>query len=347
MKHIAPLDGMRAIAATGVLVCHAGGASNLAGGYLGVDMFFVLSGYLITEILASEHARDGRIATARFYLRRVLRLMPALALLIAVYVMVAPLVWPEATRADHSRDALITGLYLSDYAYAFWGMPYYLRHSWSLAAEEHFYLLWPLVLPLILRSRDPARVLFALYLVAAAWRGANFVAMDWHEVYFRFDTRVAGILLGGWLALALRQRPGALAISLGRDAPTFALAAVIGLFIVVRWESLPGALIAMPAMEWLTVLLIVAILQQHENPANRAIRLLGSRPMVFVGTLSYGIYLWHMPISMLTKTALPWGLSVAVCFAGSIAMAWISWHTVEHLGRLAKSRMAGPRALAA
>jgi peptidoglycan/LPS O-acetylase OafA/YrhL len=346
MKHVAPLDGMRAIAAGAVLMCHAGGASHFGGGYLGVDMFFALSGFLITAILADEHDSTGTVAVGRFYMRRLFRLMPALLLLLAVYLALAPLVWSEFEPADHAQSALIAGLYLSDYAYTFWHVPHYIRHTWSLAVEEHYYLLWPPVLLLLLRAKSPARVAMTIYLVAALWRLANFMLLDFHDVYYRFDTRFAGILLGSWLALWLRENGLERVRQLGRLIPSLALALIVMLFITVRWDHWAGGVVGMPMVEWLSVLLIVAILQQQAAPVSSAVRLLATKPAAFLGKLSYGIYLWHMPMATLTKNSMPFLASTLVCFVFATGMAWISWHTVEKLGRNARARMDQARVLA-
>lgn len=157
MQRIASLDGLRALAAVAVIFFHAGEDTPLSGGFLGVDVFFVLSGYLITSILLRERSFTGRIDTLRFYGRRFVRLMPALVFLLAVYVIAAPLMWPSMSRSEHIGHALVAGFYLSDYGYALWRIPEFLRHTWSLSVEEHFYLLWPPVLVLLLRSANLAR----------------------------------------------------------------------------------------------------------------------------------------------------------------------------------------------
>src|SRR5687768_11060779 len=136
MRYMPELDGLRALAVCAVLAFHAG-APMAQSGYLGVDLFFVLSGFLITSILVAEHERSGTIAVGRFYVRRALRLYPSLLLMLAVFVVVAPLLWPELPAA---RYALWSALYLSDYTRALIGEPEVLSYTWSLSVEEHFYL---------------------------------------------------------------------------------------------------------------------------------------------------------------------------------------------------------------
>src|SRR3546814_149318 len=119
------------------------------------------------------------------------RLAPALLLLLAVYLMIAPWVWPGH---DHLADAVLTAAYVSDYTYTFDRLPIYLRHSWSLSVEEQFYLLWPLVLPLVLRGRRALIWLMIAYIAVLAWR-FSFIG-DWRSYYYRFDTRATGLLAG-------------------------------------------------------------------------------------------------------------------------------------------------------
>lgn len=338
MRYVPALDGLRAIAVLAVIAFHADGGAMLPGGFLGVDLFFVLSGYLITALLAAEHDRTGGIALGRFYLRRLLRLSPALLLLLAGYMAVAPLLWPEASPAAHARDAVIAGFYLADYGYALWSLPLYLRHAWSLAVEEHFYLVWPLVLPLFLGARRPLRAVLALYVAAALWRWANFALLDWQVAYYRFDTRFAGIVAGAALALWRRERTDS-APALPPAAPVAALTLLALLMLTQRWQAPSAWLAGLPLAELASAVLIAGALDHGRGTASRLFTAISMPLPVRLGELSYAIYLWHFPISLLTRGALPWVPSVLLCLAGSTAMAWISWHTVERLGRLAKDRV--------
>ncbi len=305
----------------------------LAGGFLGVDVFFVLSGFLITAILQGEWARNGTIRLGRFYGRRFIRLMPPLLFVLLVYTAFASWFWPAYPQAAHQRDALLAGLYLSDYTVSFWGLPKYLNHSWSLAVEEHFYLLWPLVLPLILRCKNPARVTLLLYAVAAIWRLGNFIWLDWGNVYYRFDTRVAGILIGAWLAIRDVQE--------GKDAwprvpPWLLWFAIILLGLVfglMQWNHLEARILASPLVELISLVLIVAVVQQGNAPESWPLRLAASPPVVWIGKLSYGIYLWHFPIALITRNTLPYFQALTLTLVASIALSWLSWHTVERAAR--------------
>jgi len=337
MGYVKELDGIRALAALAVLFFHAGPASPLPGGFLGVDVFFVLSGFLITRALAAEQARLGAIALGRFYLRRLVRLSPPLLLLIAVYLGVSWFVWPDYGTGAHWRDAAVAALYLADYGHAIWRVPDVLRHCWSLSVEEHFYLLWPLVLPLALRAKDPAKILLWGYFVAVAWRVANFAVLDWHLTYYRFDTRLAGILLGGWLALRL-SRDSDLPARLGGSVPGLAVGVLTAAMLLFRWQQPVSLLVAMPLVEWASAALICSVVAVPAAGTSWLQRFLGSAPMVRLGVLSYGIYLWHYPISTLTRDALPYGASLAIVLVFAVAMSWLSYETIERPGRIFRHR---------
>jgi peptidoglycan/LPS O-acetylase OafA/YrhL len=310
------LDGLRAFAAFAVVLmhCHVPG---LSAGYLGVDLFFVLSGYLITSNLLLEHGRTGAIALGRFYWRRARRLYPALLLLLAVYLVLAPFIWPGK---PHARDALIAGLYLSDYWLTITGDPVYLGHTWSLAAEEHFYLLWPLVLIWSLR-RAPlpvlARWLALATVLAWVWRVLNIEAG--YYVGFRFDTRLIGLLAGCWLAVVCRWRPAWLERVSRRGVALAGAAIMAGLFVAVPAGI--GAATYLPLIELASVALVF-------GASTLPIR---GRVLQYLGKLSYGIYLWHFPI--VKAVSGPWYVEAAIVVPLSVGMAWLSYETVERVFR--------------
>lgn len=338
MRHVAGLDGLRAIAVLAVVAFHAGPASWLVGGYLGVDVFFVLSGFLITAILADEHGRSGRIGLGQFYLRRFLRLMPALALLVVAYLAVAPIVWPEYGRSAHVRDGLLSLGYLSDYAYAFWRVPEYLRHTWSLAVEEHFYLLWPLVLPFVLRLRKPANWLLAAYGLAAIWRLANLALLEWELAYYRFDTRMAGLLLGCWLAVWLIERGRSGLPIRSPIGPSLAMLTLVAAFVAAPWMDVTGASVAIPVVEIATACLILALVSEPGASPHPVLRALETPWMQQIGILSYGIYLWHFPIALVIRDIMPYWQSLLVCVVFGTLLAWLSYHSVEAFGRRLRQR---------
>lgn len=196
MPYNPALDGLRALAVLLALAFHSR-IEGFHGGFFGVDVFFVLSGYLITRLLANQHSATGTINVPAFYLRRLHRLYPALLPFLGAYLIAGPLAFPN--RQDHARDALVAATYLSDYGFAFWKIPWLVQHTWSLSVEEHFYLAWPVALLLVLRppGRYWAPVVLSLTVAATLWRWHVVLNVDpWHQPYYRFDTRLSGLLLG-------------------------------------------------------------------------------------------------------------------------------------------------------
>lgn len=317
MRYNPALDGLRALAVLLVMAFHAR-IEGFGGGFFGVDVFFVLSGFLITRILAEEHAASGTINVASFYLRRLRRLYPALLLLLAVYLVAGPLAFPD--RQGHARDALVAAAYLSDYGFAFWKVPWVLQHTWSLSAEEHFYLVWPLALLLVFRlpRRHWAPAIFALAGAATLWRwSVLFSPGGWHEAYYRFDTRLSGLLLG---AAAAMWNP---------RAPRFAAAAGTALLLLAVTQAsvkVDSALTVWMGVAEAGSLLLVLGAQQF--------RVLAWAPAVWLGKLSYGIYLWHYPIMYWLRgqdiTGWP---SMLIGGGGAILCAAASYYTVERLAR--------------
>lgn len=329
MKYTPALDGLRAIAILSVVLFHAW-APFASGGFVGVDLFFVLSGFLITSLLLQEQRATGKVDLPAFYRRRFMRLMPALAFMLAAYALLAPMLWPGK---GHWIAAVIAGAYLSDYAYAMMvELPRQIRHTWSLAVEMHFYLLWPLALGLTAKRFTPAQlhsVLFAVYVIACLWRAACAFGQDWNLVYFRFDTRLPGLLLGAWLASVVRD-PAALAVVAIRlprlRAWIFVLVVCAALF---AWEVPLTLAVGLLFVEWCGVALVLACLSPNSRLANPA--------AVFLGTLSYGIYLWHFPIFYWLRERMSWELTLLIGLPISIAIAWLSFVTIERWAKRMRS----------
>jgi len=208
--HVAALDGMRGIAVLLVMLTHARyGAPYLQGGSIGVDIFFVLSGFLITYLLVREHDRHGhRISLWKFYARRALRLGPALVLLLIVLALGGCLFFDPETARSNLIDVAITVVYAVNWARAFDIPPKLLRHAWSLSIEEQFYLLWPLILIVMLRAISSRQRIATVILLGAVvsylWRVA--LALQGASVQRLFnglDTRADSLLVGCALGLVL------------------------------------------------------------------------------------------------------------------------------------------------
>jgi len=308
------VDGLRALAVATVFIFHAG-ATWLPGGFLGVDFFLVISGYLITSLLVAEQRSGGRIDLWRFWLRRVRRLIPALLLAIAgTLVAMLILHWDEVSRlkgATLSAFAYVTNWYFifADVPYVEkFGRPNVFTHLWSLAVEEQFYLFWPLVLAVILmvlKLRPWAigvlAVAGAAFSTAWAWHLYDPYALPW-RIYYGTDTRAVGLFVGIVGAILLppsRLRP--IASAAGRwGMEIIGLAALAGvlwcMFSIDEFENrlYQGGMLmlAIPAI----VLIIVSA-----HPQTLLGKFWGLPVLVWIGARSYGMYLWHWPVLMLTR----------------------------------------------
>lgn len=298
------LDGLRGVAILMVMVFHAT-PHALIGGYIGVDIFFVLSGFLITTLLIREYDRQQSISLRNFYMRRLLRLGPALLLLLLVYSGVAWFMLDGEVREYFLVDAVITLFYAANWARALdLHPPDYLGHAWSLAIEEQFYLLWPFLFLAMARYLNKRShwlwLTLALALCAWAWRWA--LLQDGAtpmRLYNGSDTRADALMIGCALALLLsmdRVRRYLGARSRGWLAP-LGLAAVLCLGFIAgtaHWDD--------PEMfKWgyLLVALSSAILitDLMRPGAPGLLRRFLSMPwLVWIGTVSYGLYLWHFPV---------------------------------------------------
>jgi peptidoglycan/LPS O-acetylase OafA/YrhL len=329
--HVPALDGIRGVAVAAVLAFH-GGLSWATGGFLGVDAFFVLSGYLITALLLAEWTRSGgRIDLAAFWGRRVRRLLPALLLMVtAVAIGARALVPPEEVRLLRG-DGIAALSYVANWRMTFRGSDYFaqtaapspLEHTWSLGIEEQFYLVWPLVLCAVLyRRRGDRTSVRALagggvrthlwWLVVVCVLGAvastaalavTYSAEDPGRAYYGTDTRGAAILIGAALAalLALRSeghtepRP---AVRGWRRMGLGGLAAAAAVTTVWASTHLSGTDEVLYHGGMAIVALGVAAVIAHVVlvPSGLSARLLSVPPLPALGRISYGVYLWHWPV---------------------------------------------------
>ena len=341
LGHVPALDGLRGLAVLGVVAFHVGW---IDGGYLGVDAFFVLSGFLITSLLLAEHDRRGRIALARFWGRRARRLLPAMLAMVAVV-----LVWTMAAdraQLDAVRgDAVATLLYVANWheiatTSSYWAIfdaPSPLQHTWSLAIEEQFYLAWPLVvggvaLVAVRLRRRLAPVLGVVAVGAAAASYALMAALydegDASRAYFGTGSRLGAIVLGAALAALLGRRllqPGPALGDRRLD-----VAAMVALAVLAwAWVSVEGT------TPWLyrggfalLGLAVVVVIAAACRPGIVATGL-AWRPLRALGLISYGLYLWHwVVIAILTeaRTGLH-GLSLdlvqlVISLAAALASFW-------------------------
>lgn len=294
MRYLPALDGLRAIAVMLVFLFHTGHAP---GGWVGVDIFFVLSGYLITSILLTEHERTGVINLLRFYGRRACRLLPALIIVIGVAVVIA--VCLQNKVRDIEIDAVAALFYVLDYRYALMVNLTHatdLAHLWSLSIEEQFYFLWPLTLIILLKTgtrRMAFRMTLILILVVAAWRVFIFAtrADPSFRIYFAFDTRVDELLIG--CSLALWESRGSAARFL---KPFWPVAAFLLAVVVLKFGTFnPSMLTGYSLLGAIIAYLIVIVINDQSSFLKH---MLIFPPIVAFGRISYGFYLWHYLIIM-------------------------------------------------
>jgi peptidoglycan/LPS O-acetylase OafA/YrhL len=320
------LDGLRALAVLLVLAVHSH-LPELPGGFLGVDLFFVLSGFLITGLLVEEQDRTGHVDVWRFYARRALRLTPPLLCLLVAYLAVAPSAWPDMPLSEHLGSAALAGFYLSDYTFAFANIPQYLAHTWSLAVEEHYYLIWPLALIWMTRRLTRQKIIVGMaifYAMATIWRYLNmaYFLLDLTPVHFRFDTHLTGLVLGSLLALSgasIRTRTSADAIA--------AVSLAVIVFGTVTWvlQEPYYLLWGQQPTEFAAAGLILAL----SSSTGLAWRAFSFAPAAYVGQISYAIYLWHYPLARYLRDDTEPHLTFAIVVAFSIPMAMLSWHLME------------------
>jgi peptidoglycan/LPS O-acetylase OafA/YrhL len=332
MRYIAALDGVRAFAVLAVFAQHAG-VPGTGGAGIAVDVFFVLSGFLISGILLDEVKRSGRIDLFGFYKRRFLRLTPALLLTLLFYVLAAP---------HDVGSALISLFYLTDYARAFFVAPGPLSHTWSLAVEEHFYLIWPVALLWLCRLSPKKLIplLIGLYALATAHRCGTFWIDGYDATYFRFDTRLSGLILGSLLAALLRSDLGREKVALASIGVGLGIAGTFAL--LMRDSSLTLGIAIAEAAALLTILTVV---EGKEAPA--LTRVLTQPWLIYVGRISYGLYLFHHPMTFVLhdEMGMHWLLVTAITLPLSLALAALSYHFVERpvmeWGRKAHERARG------
>lgn len=320
------LDGLRGVAILLVVLSHAH-MPLFDGAYYGVDLFFVLSGFLITTLLLRELQESGRLDYWRFYRRRLWRLTPALALLLLAYCIVAPMLWPGLN--DVYSDALVSLLYLADYGIAFFDSPGTLLHMWSLSVEEHFYLVWPPLLVVLARYAAPGglwRRVALLLLLAWAWRLLWVLqGQQFYEIFFRFDTRATGLLTGSLLAALVLERPDWFQALRQRLTHLMWLVLAVPLLMAQAWDDMNAMAWGMTVVECATVVVLLAILRRR----GALYEMLSAAPLVWLGKLSYGIYLWHYPVVRYLRADLPWPAVVPLGLAISAALAALSYYSIE------------------
>ncbi|MDN4473535.1 acyltransferase family protein [Demequina zhanjiangensis] len=337
------IEGLRAVAVGMVLIYHAG-ITQLPGGFVGVDVFFVISGFLITGLLVRESERDGRVSLARFYARRARRLLPAAATVLVFAAAITAWLLPASTVRAFGYDIVGAALSVVNWLFAARSIDYGAQdmgaspvlHYWSLAVEEQFYVVWPLVLLAALwiakRTRAHLRGAMAVGLVLIAvpsfwWAIQLGIAQD-PRGYFVTTTRLWELAIGGLIAV-LAPYLARIPVWLGHTLGLAGLAAIVwsGFFLeeAVGW---PGVATLAP------VLGTGAVIVAGFGPS-LASRALSWKPFVWIGGISYSLYLWHWPLLVAARdglglTRVRWGVAAVLL---AVLLAWITQRLIENPAR--------------
>jgi peptidoglycan/LPS O-acetylase OafA/YrhL len=338
------IDGLRALAVGTVVLYHAG-TSWIPGGFLGVDVFLVISGYLITSLLLAELEATGRINLGRFWLARARRLLPAVLVMVLVVLGVMALLHPGEVGA--LRGAVLASVfYVTNWYqiaahqsyFAQYARPSVFQHLWSLAVEEQFYLLWPPIMAVALNYFGRRRLVYGVVVGTACSTVLAAVLFspghDPSRIYYGTDTRAAGLLVGVLLAFAwpaarlapVRNRQAAVLLDASGLAALVALLAImcsLGEFSATLYRG--GFLVV--ALVTAVLLAVVA------HPSSKLGKVFALAPLVWIGKRSYGIYLWHWPVLMLTRANqdVPFGgpVLLAIQLGLTVGMAELSYRFIE------------------
>ncbi|WP_240159714.1 acyltransferase family protein [Paenibacillus aceris] len=358
------LDGLRALSVLAVLAYHFN-LNMVPGGLLGVGIFFVLSGYLITDQLIAHWKQYKRLDLKDFWIRRARRLLPAMFTMLAFVALWLSL-FDQARLIALKGDFLSAALYFNNWWLIFhkvsyfesFGPPSPIGHLWSLAVEEQFYLIWPLVLTILLRIVPQRGKIFLIALIGAT-ASALIMAilyapgMDPSRVYYGTDTRIFALLIGAALSVIWPSQSITANIS-RRSRNILDLTGGIGLVIIILmmgWTNEYGDYLYYGGLVLLSIIsaIVIAVLA---HPLSRLARLMGCSPLRWIGVRSYSLYIWHYPIIILSSPTVDNSSSILrmiVQFGVSLLLAALSWKYIEEpirnglLGKLWRKLSMNPK----
>lgn len=333
MNYRREIDGLRALAVLPVILFHAG-FEAFSGGFIGVDIFFVISGYLITSIIMSD-LKQGKFSLLFFYERRARRILPAL-----LFVIMATIPWAWALLLPHdfksfSESLFATSVFASNIF--FWSERGYfseaaelkpLIHTWSLAVEEQFYLFFPLALALTKNSKTLRSYLLAVALSASFFLSVWVTSVHQDSAFFLLPTRLWELLVGSLVAIHLFNAKGVRKISHKRSSDFFG---ILGLLLILASIFSFDSSTPFPGYAALAPVTGTALVTIFANDTNLVGRFLGARIFVAIGLVSYSAYLWHQPIFALSRHG---GIELTTAMSASLialtfVASYFSWRYVE------------------
>ena len=351
------IEGLRGIAILLVVVCHAG-IAGFDAGFIGVDVFFVLSGFLITGLLIDEHERTGRIELGGFYARRAKRILPAAAVVLVATLVAALAIFSPLDMARIAQDGLAAGLSVANMRFAIEATDYFaatdtspMLHYWSLSVEEQFYLLWPALLIGAMRGGRPRTTLAftaGAVLIGSLILCVVVTAVDGSWAYFSLPTRAWQLAAGGILALGVRgpiRMPRLIGAAVGWAG---ALLLVASMALITPTTAYPDLAATAPTAGGL------ALIAAGRAPGSPGALLLARTPLRWLGRISYSLYLWHWPVlvlgaSFLATADVPRAVATGsplqplVLIAVSVLLAAVTWRLIEEPFRAGRLSHGGRR----